>query len=181
MQRSCPICGAETFAGARYCRRCGAPLGHAGEAEAGGVSPQAATVPLADETRSTDSLGADEASHAAETSRVSRAELERLLRAQQAGGSADLGRRPDADAPHRVDTRPEAFDPEQTLITRDAPRTTQEAPTPEDLDEELTISVARPSRPPETRETAAAEAPAPTHDGDGSPATAAPQPQVAAA
>jgi tetratricopeptide (TPR) repeat protein len=180
MQRSCPICGAETFAGARFCRRCGAPLGHAGDAGSGEVSPQAATVPLADEARSTEALSPEEATHAAETARVSRAELERLLRAQHPADPPDPARRPDGDAArHRLDTRPEAFDPEATLAAPGAPCPAHEAGAPEELEEELTISVARPTRPPDARETASGHLAAP-RDGDGGPgATAAPVSQDA--
>jgi tetratricopeptide (TPR) repeat protein len=82
MQTSCPSCGADTFPGARFCRRCGASL-HAPTGETGDVSPHAATVPLVpDEPRATDGLAPDEERIAPQTSRVSLAEMERILREQ---------------------------------------------------------------------------------------------------
>ena len=153
MQKSCPICGVETFPGARFCRRCGAPVRHGGDAEEA-VSPQAATVPLAgDPVRSTDGLGEEEPGRAAETSRVSRAELERLLHARAAGGgaSADLGRHTHPDDAAA-----------QTHAATETPRTThpgaeaeaESAALVEETDEELTVTVVRPSSPLVTRETA---------------------------
>src|SRR4029079_11668994 len=85
MQTSCPSCGADTFPGARFCRRCGAPL-HAPGGETGDVSPHAATVPLVpEEPRTTDGLTSGEERVAAQTSRVSLAEMERILRGQDEG------------------------------------------------------------------------------------------------
>src|SRR5687767_12998580 len=91
MTKPCPSCGAETHPGARYCRRCGAPLrASTGEGEGTGeVSPQAATVPLVgDAVRTTDGLGPDDKHlpSAADTGRVNRAELDHLLRTQQMSG-----------------------------------------------------------------------------------------------
>ena len=83
MQTTCPSCGAETFPGARFCRRCGAPL-HVPGGETGDVSPHAATVPLVhDETRTTDGLASGEERESQQTSRVSLAEMERILRGQE--------------------------------------------------------------------------------------------------
>lgn len=187
MQKSCPICGAETFPGARFCRRCGAPLVRAGDG--GEVSPQAATVPLADEGRSTDGLGADEPSHAADTTRVSRAELERLLRSQQTGDvvAPDLARRAAADAAPGGQGGSDTVDLEETLAARDLEETLiardrTNGPHPprgdepgEELDEELTISVARPARDLATHETGAGalrHAGGGAHDSSGAPAGA---------
>src|SRR5437588_679607 len=85
MQTHCPNCGAETFPGARFCRRCGAHVRAEGVQETGDVSPQAATVPLREEGqgRKTDGLAPGEERASAETSRVSRADVEHLLRSQQ--------------------------------------------------------------------------------------------------
>ncbi|PYS96229.1 MAG: hypothetical protein DMF65_13285, partial [Acidobacteria bacterium] len=84
MQKTCPSCGAETFPGARFCRRCGGPLRDAGAEGTGDVSPQAATVPLGrEQARTTDGLAPGDESASPETSRVSRAEIERMLRAEQ--------------------------------------------------------------------------------------------------
>ncbi len=88
MNKPCPSCGAETHPGARYCRRCGAPLrASAGDGEGTGeVSPQAATVPLGgDAVRTTDGLGSEDNQlpSAADTGRVNRADLDHLLRTQQ--------------------------------------------------------------------------------------------------
>lgn len=136
MQTTCPSCGAETFPGARFCRRCGAPVGEqvAGAAD---VSPHAATVPLApEEGRATDGLAPEEERVAQPTARVSVAELERLLRAQD---------EPAPPRPPRADA-----DPEATIVPRSAAATRPDFD-PADYDEELTISV---PRPPQTRETA---------------------------
>ncbi len=87
MTKPCPSCGAETHPGARYCRRCGSPLrASTGKGEATGeVSPQAATVPLGGDARTTDGLGSDDHQlpTAADTGRVNRTELDHLLRTQQ--------------------------------------------------------------------------------------------------
>jgi tetratricopeptide (TPR) repeat protein len=134
MQKSCPSCGAETFPGARFCRRCGAAVfAQTGGDGTGDVSPQAATVPLVgEESRMTDGLITDSGQASANTSRVSLAEMERLLRAQQ-------------------DALPQAPDPEATLVINSA-ATRPEAPAAVGPDEELTITVARPAQ---TRETTA--------------------------
>jgi tetratricopeptide (TPR) repeat protein len=158
MQRSCPICGAETFPGARFCRRCGAPVRHAGDDGDAEVSPQAATVPLSEQDRSTEALGPEEPGRAADTSRVSRAELERLLQAQQTGdiASAELGRRTAAAAAAETHAAP----PEAPRTTHpEHPGLDTSAGHDEELDEELTVTVPRPSRPLDTRETASAPPP----------------------
>lgn len=133
MQTSCPSCGAEIFPGARFCRRCGASL-HAAGGETAEVSPHAATVPLAHDTpRTTDGLAPDEEEEPAhrQTSRVSLAEMERLLRSQDDGGQ------PSSQRPQT--------DPEATLASH-TPAVTR----PDYIsDEELTISV---PRTPHTRE-----------------------------
>lgn len=135
MQNSCPSCGAETFPGARFCRRCGAPVGGGVGGETGDVSPHAATVPLTTEQgRTTDGLAPDEEHPAPQTSRVSLAEMERLLRAQ--------------------DSAPPQPDPEATLVSNYSAATRPEF-TPKEFDEELTISVPRSAQ---TRETGDFEA-----------------------
>src|SRR2546423_14744809 len=84
MQKTCPSCGAETFPGARFCRRCGGPLRDAVAEGTGDVSPQAATVPLGrEQARTTDGLAPTDEPASAETSRVSRAGMESLLRSEQ--------------------------------------------------------------------------------------------------
>jgi tetratricopeptide (TPR) repeat protein len=132
MQTSCPSCGADIFPGARFCRRCGAAL-HAAGGETGDVSPNAATVPLVpDESRPTGGLAPGGEPAHRQTSRVSLAEMERLLRAQEDGNQPP----------------PHPTDPEATLVTRGPAVTRPDAPGYED--EELTIHVPR-SAP--TRET----------------------------
>src|SRR5215210_3063731 len=84
MLKNCPSCGTETYPGARFCRRCGAVLRDDAEGE-GAVSPRAATVPLDAgevEGRATEGLAPADGRGSAQTSRVSLAEMERLLRAQ---------------------------------------------------------------------------------------------------
>ncbi|HEV7893669.1 MAG TPA: tetratricopeptide repeat protein [Pyrinomonadaceae bacterium] len=127
MQTTCPSCGADIFPGARFCRRCGAPL-HAPGGETGDVSPNAATVPLVpDEPRTTDGLVPGEERVAQPTSRVSLAEMERILRGQEDGG--------------RQHSHP--TDPEATLVSRGPAVTRPNLPGYED--EELTINVPRPA------------------------------------
>ncbi len=125
MQTSCPSCSADIFPGARFCRRCGAPLSLQGS-ETGDVSPNAATVPLVpEEPRTTDGLVPGEEHVAPQTSRVSLAEMERLLRGQEDG-------RPQHSQP---------IDPEATIVPRDPAVTRPDLPGYED--EELTIHVPR--------------------------------------
>ncbi|MDT7689524.1 MAG: Tetratricopeptide repeat [Acidobacteriota bacterium] len=130
MQKNCPSCGTETFPGARFCRRCGALVRDAAPEGTGDVSPQAATVPLGGEAegRTTEGLAPSDEQGSAQTSRVSLAEMERLLRTQQ------------QSAPQRVD-------PEATRITPSAAAhpsaaTRPDVPTAEH-DEELIITVPR--------------------------------------
>ncbi|HJQ33862.1 MAG TPA: tetratricopeptide repeat protein [Pyrinomonadaceae bacterium] len=168
MQKTCPSCGAETFPGARYCRRCGAHVRE--DVGTGNVSPQAATVPLdggEPETRTTDEL-ASAGERAAQTSRVSLAEMERLLRAQ-----SDAATRPEHTPPAAADAKAaHAVPPPTPFNSTSTPFNSQPAPAqpsspvhpsavtrPEvpavDGDEELTITVPRPA---ETRETGDFEA-----------------------
>src|SRR5215211_2403474 len=127
MQTSCPSCGADIFPGARFCRRCGAPLSVQG-GETGDVSPNAATIPLVpEEPRTTDGLAPGEEPRVApQTSRVSLAEMERILRGQ------------DDDAGQQ---QSQPLDPEATPVSRGAGVTRPDLPGYED--EELTIHVPR--------------------------------------
>ena len=132
MQTSCPSCGADTFPGARFCRRCGAALSVQG-GETGDVSPNAATVPLVpDEPRTTDGLAQGEEPAHKQTSRVSLAEMERILRGQDDGGQQ----------------HPQPFDPEATLVQNNSAATRPDLPGYEDG--ELTIHVPRTARTHET-------------------------------
>lgn len=99
MTKHCSSCGAFSSAEARFCRACGAPF-DATRANEGGsrkngvnnrkddrrddapVSPLAETMPLADEGRATENIARDDShgGRAPETSRVSRAEMEDMLR-----------------------------------------------------------------------------------------------------
>src|ERR1041384_2181316 len=82
MQKTCPSCGADIFPGARFCRRCGAPLRE--DATTGDVSPRAETVPLEEGAgRSTAPLVPEDGRPSADTTRVSISEMERILRSQQ--------------------------------------------------------------------------------------------------
>ena len=109
MTKHCPSCGAEIQQGARFCRRCGAPLrnGAGGDGD-GDVSPQAATVPLGEEGRTTDGLAADDPRRAsADTTRVNRDELERLLQTQQSQRTLDAAGTAGAVPPeHQAPTGP---------------------------------------------------------------------------
>ncbi len=90
MQKTCPSCGAETFPGARFCRRCGTHVRDELQGT-GDVSPQAATVPLdagEAEGRATEGLTSAGERASAQTSRVSLAEMERLLRAHDEATAA---------------------------------------------------------------------------------------------
>jgi tetratricopeptide (TPR) repeat protein len=153
MQKSCPSCGAETFPGARFCRRCGATVYATGTEGTGDVSPQAATVPLESlEGRATDGLAPESGRASADTSRVSLAEMERLLRAQQDSIHQHDALPPqDSLPPPQGATLPPAVpaDPNATLATRSAATRPEGSATV--YDEEVIITV---PRPPQTRETA---------------------------
>jgi len=71
---------------ARFCRLCGIPLKVGGGRQDGApVSPKAQTIPLTGDGRSTDGLGQEEPRRPApHTSRVARAEMEKLLRSAAA-------------------------------------------------------------------------------------------------
>jgi tetratricopeptide (TPR) repeat protein len=174
MQKSCPNCGAEVFPGARFCRRCGGPLhatANVGDGT-GDVSPQSPTVPLHDEARPTDGLAEDgEERVSADTSRVGRAELERLLRsredaarrapAAEATPSSTLDRdtiaasRAATDTQHNAGhTTAAAHDSEATIIASHS-TTRPHAHAAGLVDDDLTISVPRPVQSLETRESSA--------------------------
>jgi tetratricopeptide (TPR) repeat protein len=147
MQKSCPNCGAETFPGVRFCRRCGAAVYGAGNEGTGDVSPQAATVPLEPvEGRTTEGLAPESGRASADTARVSIAEMERLLRAQQ-----DATTPPAPTSPSVPDPNATLVNNNATLVNHSAAATRPEAPIAnDDHDEELTITVPRPTQ---TRET----------------------------
>lgn len=120
MQKTCPSCGADIFPGARFCRRCGAPLRE--DTGTGEVSPRAETVPLQQaEGRVTDALAPEEGRPSADTTRVSISEMERILRSQQNASNSKP-----AQAPYSAVTRPDV---------------------PADRDDELTITVPRRDAP----------------------------------
>jgi tetratricopeptide (TPR) repeat protein len=132
--------------------------------DAGDVSPLAATVPLHEEGqgRKTDGLAPGEERASAETSRVSRADVERLLRSQHEDGADRKG--PDSEAADEFgrDTlvgvraladEAIARDPEATLVAHSAV-TRPDAPAAFGNGEELTVTVPRPGLPTETREVA---------------------------
>ncbi len=82
MTKPCPSCGAATIPDARFCRRCGTLLRAVAQDNGSEqISPQAATVPLTDEGRTTDGLAADDPRRpVADTTRVNQLELEAILR-----------------------------------------------------------------------------------------------------
>lgn len=128
MQKTCPSCGADIFPGARFCRRCGAPLRE--DSITGDVSPRAETVPLQEvEGRVTEALAPEDGRPSADTTRVSLSEMERILRSQQAA------------APNASNSQPT-----QSAVTRPG--------TPSERDEEVTITVPR-HNAPDTRDSAA--------------------------
>ncbi|MDT5272831.1 MAG: Tetratricopeptide repeat [Acidobacteriota bacterium] len=150
MQTSCPSCGADIFPGARFCRRCGAPVSLPG-GETGDVSPNAATVPLVpDETRPTGGLAPGEEQHVAQqTTRVSLAEMERLLRAQDDGGQQQS--QPTApEARHApAVTRPDLPGHEDEELTITVPRSA-ETREPVDFEATLDFDATRPVDPEAT-------------------------------
>ncbi|HEX7176321.1 MAG TPA: tetratricopeptide repeat protein [Pyrinomonadaceae bacterium] len=94
MNRICATCAAELAEGARFCRQCGSPLVSATGRDGGEqVSPQAATIPLSEEGRTTDGLAGEDPSRRAapETTRVSRAEMDSILQraARDTGAGVD--------------------------------------------------------------------------------------------
>ncbi|HEV2707536.1 MAG TPA: tetratricopeptide repeat protein [Pyrinomonadaceae bacterium] len=89
--KTCPSCGAPTAHEARFCRRCGASLRGASSPIEGAeiVSPQAATIPLRDEGRTTDGLAEDPRRPSPDTARVDRNELDAILRASRRDASSE--------------------------------------------------------------------------------------------
>lgn len=175
MQTNCPSCDAETFPGARFCRRCGGPLRE--DEGTGDVSPQAATVPLKGDDyeagRATHGLGSGEERPSAKTTRVSVSEMERILRSQDTGQvsgaeptATNLGRDTHASAGDGAKTEAVAgtegsartvegagsHDPEATILASSA--VTRPGVSSSELDE-LTVNAPRPAQPVETRETKA--------------------------
>lgn len=166
MTRICPGCGTETVPDARFCRKCGAPLratGQHGDSET--ISPQAATIPLRDEGRTTDGLSPeDPRAGAHETSRVSRADMDSIL--QQAARSAEfdpnktIAQTPTqetmADAERNAATQSGTLPPTQSAPSPPTPPRPSSQPLSEedlmktrpamndDFDEELTVTVPRP-------------------------------------
>jgi tetratricopeptide (TPR) repeat protein len=131
MQKTCPSCGADIFPGARFCRRCGAPLRE--DSVTGDVSPRAETVPLQEiEGRVTEALAPEDGRPSADTTRVSLSEMEKILRSQQ-GNAQNSTNSPRSHSTHSAVTRPDA---------------------PAGRDEDLTISVPR-RNAPGTRDSAA--------------------------
>jgi tetratricopeptide (TPR) repeat protein len=159
MQKSCPSCGAEIFPGARFCRRCGVALRPEGDG-AGDVSPQAATVPLdADASRATDGLPpTEDKTDAAKTSRVSREEMERILRAAQEADQRKLldpnatvaNLNLDSFPPGRSSGDIRQRDPEAPPAG--APATDYITPKARDTEDELTLNAPRPTRSLDVRE-----------------------------
>src|SRR3954454_2973288 len=82
MDRQCVSCGATPAPDARFCRQCGTPLiigaRHGAESP---VSPQAPTVPLEQDTGTTDGLGLQGNTRESGdgTNRLSREEIDRIL------------------------------------------------------------------------------------------------------
>lgn len=137
MQKTCPSCGADIFPGARFCRRCGAPLRE--DAGTGEVSPRAETVPLqqSSEGRVTEALAPEDGRPSADTTRVSLNEMERILRPQQDA----LNSKP-VQAPHSAVTRPDVPADEEVTITvprRGSPETRKSTA----LDPEMTLDPER--------------------------------------
>ncbi|HVF51806.1 MAG TPA: tetratricopeptide repeat protein [Pyrinomonadaceae bacterium] len=107
MSKTCSSCGAESQAEARFCRRCGAPLRtNSADDNSQLVSPLAATVPLSDIGRATDSLSPEDPRRSGpETTRVNRAELDSLLRANNNNS---------APPSQSLDATGHPFDPQRT-------------------------------------------------------------------
>jgi tetratricopeptide (TPR) repeat protein len=142
MQTTCPSCGAETFPGARFCRRCGAPVGLQG-GETGDVSPNAATVPLVpEEPRTTDGLAPGDERIAPQTSRVSLAEMERILRGHE-DGSQQLPQPTDPEAARGpAVTRPDLPGYEDEELTITVPRSA-ETRVPSDFEATIDLEATR--------------------------------------
>lgn len=106
MLKTCSSCGAESQAEARFCRRCGAALRtNSSDDSSQLVSPLAATVPLSDIGRATDSLSPEDPLRSGpETARVNRAELDSLLRPNHHH----------APPPQPLDAPRDPFDPQRT-------------------------------------------------------------------
>lgn len=150
MQTSCPSCGADIFPGARFCRRCGAPLSLQ-SGETGDVSPNAATVPLVpDESRPTDGLAPDDEERIApQTSRVSLAEMERILRAQDDGNQQHSHPTISEAARDPAVTRPDLHGYEDEELTITVPRSA-ETHEPGDFEATIDFDATRPVDPEAT-------------------------------
>ena len=106
MTKHCSSCGAEIQQEARFCRQCGAPSRNLAGGT-GDVSPDSATVPLKDMGRTTDGLAAEDPRRAsADTTRVNRDELERLLQTQQSQRTLDAAGTAAAAPEHQAPTGP---------------------------------------------------------------------------
>lgn len=136
MQKTCPSCGADIFPGARFCRRCGAPLRE--DAGTGEVSPRAETVPLQQtEGRVTEALSPEDGRPSADTTRVSLNEMERILRSQQGSSNSKP-----SQGPHSAVTRPDV--PADDELTISVPRISPATRESSTLDLEKTVdAVAR--------------------------------------
>ena len=177
MNRICATCAAELAEGARFCRRCGSPLvsatGRDGASEQ--VSPQAATIPLSEEGRTTDGLAGEDPSRRAApaTTRVSRAEMDSILQraARDTGSGADLNQT--ASQSLGQQTIPDTAAAGRPAQSSGLPQTAAPTPGEEDLlktrasfNEEDSIktrpsvSAALPSSPPPTSPPGSQPAPA---------------------
>ncbi|HYN84196.1 MAG TPA: tetratricopeptide repeat protein [Pyrinomonadaceae bacterium] len=188
MNRTCANCGAEWASEARFCRKCGAPLrvtsGMGEGAET--VSPQAATIPLTDDVRTTDGLATEDPRRQAQpTARVGSSELERMLRRDeqppsqpapfdpyktvvagpqsQSLDAQDGGPRKSATTGELVGRQPAAGSPPPAPRPADGDEdfdVTRPA-NAGDFDDERTVLAARQSRPFETGQTPARVQPTP--------------------
>lgn len=140
MTKHCSSCGATSSAEARFCRLCGVPFnsaragdGHNSSSKSKReneqhVSPLAATVPLADDGRATDSLALDDAGggRVQETSKVSRAEMDEMLRRPLSQTTPQREPERDARAPGSTQSKtpssePPALVPSPTTVLDSTP------------------------------------------------------------
>lgn len=135
MAQVCPNCGASSPEEARFCRLCGTPLrrttSSTGEAS---ISPIAQTVPLKNEGRSTEGFPPDDPRKtSADTTRVARSEMERLLKGEEQERS---------ESPEYI------FIPTAHSATDGSPLTTSRLAAPTVSSQEESVTSAETSAPP---------------------------------
>jgi tetratricopeptide (TPR) repeat protein len=180
MTKHCSSCGAGIQQEARFCRQCGAPSRNLAGGT-GDVSPDSATVPLKDVGRTTDGLAAEDPRRAsADTTRVNRDELERLLQTQQSQRTLDAAGAAAVPPEHQAPTGPRADAAVPTTGELALPGNASEdllktrasfAFTDDDAEDLTVVAPPRASRPFDEGDGARRVEPTPPHAGGPQPPT----------